>query len=189
MVHRPTSKVIAPLKNLLVSPKDKDSLANKSGAIYWFQCGDLTHDDEYIGETSRTFGKRFKENLNEPSYIHNHSINKGHSSTTQDNFQIIGKEEYGIARTIKESIEIRVNKPTLNRNIGKFNLHHIWDEVLLNTAGLKIKGHAQAIGHAKSTKSNTLTPLNQPNNPMQFFTGSMEHAQRTPLSKHVHRTS
>ena len=25
------------IKNLLVSPKDKDSMANKSGAIYWFQ--------------------------------------------------------------------------------------------------------------------------------------------------------
>ena len=28
------------IKNLLVSPKDKDPMANKSGAIYWFQCGD-----------------------------------------------------------------------------------------------------------------------------------------------------
>ena len=38
------------IKNLLVSPKGKDPIANKSGAIYWFQCGDLTCDDEYIGE-------------------------------------------------------------------------------------------------------------------------------------------
>ena len=36
------------IKNLLVSPKDK---ANKRGAIYWFPYGDLTCDDEYIGET------------------------------------------------------------------------------------------------------------------------------------------
>ena len=39
------------MKNLLVSPKDKDPMVSKSGAIYWFQCGDLTCDDEYIGET------------------------------------------------------------------------------------------------------------------------------------------
>ena len=39
------------IKNLLVSPKDKDPMVSKSGAIYWFQCGDLTSDDEYIGET------------------------------------------------------------------------------------------------------------------------------------------
>ena len=38
------------IKNLLVSPKAKDPMVSKSRAIYWFQCGDLTHDDEYIGE-------------------------------------------------------------------------------------------------------------------------------------------
>ena len=61
----------------------------------------------------------------------------------------------------------------------------------------KIKRHVQAIGHAQNTQPNSPTPLNQPNtpyhyatqHPMKFFTGSMEHAQRTPLSEHAHRTS
>ena len=48
------------IKNLLVSPKGKDPMVNLSGAIYWYQCGDLGWDDEYIGETSRTFGERYK---------------------------------------------------------------------------------------------------------------------------------
>ena len=30
---------------------------------------------------------------------------------------------------------IRVNNPTLNNNVGKFNLPHIWDRVLINTPG------------------------------------------------------
>ena len=60
------------IKNLLVSPRDKDPMANKSGAIYWLQCCDLTCDYEHIGETSRTFGEKFKEHLKEPSSIHNH---------------------------------------------------------------------------------------------------------------------
>ena len=47
------------------------------------------------------------------------------------------------------------NNPTLNRNIGKLNLHNIWDRVFLNTPGLKIKRHAQDNGHAHSTQSNT----------------------------------
>ena len=29
------------IKNLLVSPKDKDPMVSQSGAIYWNQCGDL----------------------------------------------------------------------------------------------------------------------------------------------------
>ena len=129
-------------------------MANKSGTTYWFQKGDLTCDDVYIGETSGTFGERFKEHLKEPSPIHHHSINTGHP-TTQHNFQIIGREGHGIARTIKESIYIRVNNPTLNRNICRYNLHHIWDRVLLNIPGLKIKRHVQAIGHAQNTQPNS----------------------------------
>ena len=54
------------IKNLLVSPKDKDPMVSQSDAIYWYQCGDLTCDDEYIGETSRTFGERYKEHLKNP---------------------------------------------------------------------------------------------------------------------------
>ena len=128
------------IKNLLVSPKDKDPMVNQSGAIYWYQCGDLSCDDEYIGETSRTFGERYKEHLKPPSAIHHHSNQAGHT-TNQNNFQIIGREGHNLARNIKESIYIRVNNPTLNNNIGKFNLSHIWDRVLLNTKGLTLNNH------------------------------------------------
>ena len=117
------------IKNCLVSPKDKDPMVNQSGAINWFQCGDLGCDDEYIGETSRTFGERYKEHLKEPSPIHQHSIVTGHP-TSNNNFQIIGWEGHNLARNIKEYIFIRVNNSTLNNNIGKFKLPHIWDRVL-----------------------------------------------------------
>ena len=126
------------IKSLLVSPNDKDPIVNQSGAIYWYQCGDLGCDDEYIGETSRTFGKRYKEHPKAPSAIHHHSSQTGHP-TSHNNFQIIGKDGHNLASNIKESIYIRVNNPTLNNNIGKFNLPHIWDRVLLNTKGLNLK--------------------------------------------------
>ena len=134
----------APLKggstinNLLVSPKDKDPMVNQSGAIYWYQCGDLGCDDEYIGQTSKTFGERYKEHLKTPSAIHHHSNQTGHP-TSHNNFQIIGREGHNLATNIKESILTRVNNPSLNNNIGKFNLPHIWDRVLLNTKGLNLK--------------------------------------------------
>ena len=68
-----------------------------------------------------------------------------------------------------------------------FNLPHIWDRIFLNTPGLTLKRHVQAVGHVNSNQHNTPTKLNhpnlathlgQPNSPMQFFTGS-EHAHRT----------
>ena len=34
---------------------------------------------------------------------------------------------------------MRVNSPSLNKNIGKYHLPHIWDEVLLNSSELKLK--------------------------------------------------
>ena len=52
-------------------------------------------------------------------------IQTGHP-TNQNNFQIVGREGHNLARNIKESIYIRVNNPSLNNNIGKFNLSHIW---------------------------------------------------------------
>ena len=113
------------IKSLLVSPKDKDPMINQSGAIYWYQCGGLGCDDEYIGETSRTFGERYKEHLKASSAIHHHSSQIGHH-TSHNNFQITGREGHNLARNIKESIYIRVNNPTLNNNIGKFNLPHKW---------------------------------------------------------------
>ena len=37
---------------------------------------------------------------------------------------------FGKTRAIKDAIYIRVNNPPINRNIGKYYLPHIWDEVL-----------------------------------------------------------
>ena len=44
-----------------------------------------------------------------------------------------------LMRTIKEALYIRVNDPSLNRNVGKYHLPHVWDEVLFNTSELKLK--------------------------------------------------
>ena len=53
-------------KNLLVSPKDKDPMMKKCGVIYSYKCGRVECDEEYIGESSRTFGERFKEHQKAP---------------------------------------------------------------------------------------------------------------------------
>ena len=133
------------LKQMLVRPKDQDPKEKKSGVIYSYQCGAIDCGEEYIGETSMTLGERYKEHLREPSPIQAYSQLTGHQFS-QDNFNIIGREGQALTRSIKESIYIRVNNPTLNRNIGKFQLHHIWDRVLFSTPNLKVaipQGNAQ----------------------------------------------
>ena len=79
----------------------------------------------------------FKEHLNAPSPVYDHFNTTGHT-TTIDNFSIVGREDQNFARTIKESIYIKVKGPSLNKNIGKYHLAHIWGEVLFNTLELKI---------------------------------------------------
>ena len=90
----------------------------KSGVIYRYRCDMLKCDEEYIAETARTFGERFQEHLKSPFPIYDHSNITGHS-TTINNFSIVGREEHGLSRLIKESMYIRVNNPSLNKNIGK----------------------------------------------------------------------
>ena len=63
----------------------------------------------------------------------------GERSRTSPHNSIVGREEQNLMRDIKEALYIRVNNPSLNRNIGKYNLPHIWDEVLYNTSELKLK--------------------------------------------------
>ena len=135
------------LRQLLVRPKDQDSKEKKSGVIYSYQCGETACHEEYIGETSRTLGERYIEHWKQPSPFHVHIQQAAHNSTP-GNFSILGREDQGLTRTIKGAIYIRINNPTLNRNIAKFNLNHIWDRVLLNIPGLKV-GPPSVCAHAQ----------------------------------------
>ena len=48
------------IKSLLMATKDKGPITKKGGIIYRYKCDKLECDDEYIGESSRTFGERFR---------------------------------------------------------------------------------------------------------------------------------
>ena len=52
-----------------------------------------------------------------------------------DNFQYCGEE----GPEFHENNQRRVNNPSLSRNIGKYHLPHIWDDVLFNTSEVKLK--------------------------------------------------
>ena len=126
------------IKNLLMAPKDQEPIQKRSGVIYRYKCDRVECDEKYIGESSRTFRERFKEHLKAPSPIFDHYNITGHNITIE-NFSIVGKEDQNLMTTIKEALYIRVNNPSFNRNIGKYHLPNVWDEVLFNTSELKLK--------------------------------------------------
>ena len=126
------------INNLLMAPKDKDPILKESGVIYRFKCNRVECDEEYTGESARNFGEKFKEHLKAHSPIYDHSNISG-QTVTIENFSIWGREDQNLIKTIKEALYIRANNPSLNRNVCKFHLPHIWDEVLLNISELKLK--------------------------------------------------
>ena len=81
-------------------PKTKIQSKKQSGVIYRYLCDRVDCGEEYIGESSRTFGERFKEHLKQPSPIYDHSNITGHNVTI-NNFNIVGREDLNLMRTIK----------------------------------------------------------------------------------------
>ena len=113
----------------LVTPKDKDPKLQKSGIIYHYKCPHINYTEAYIGRTGRALGNRGNEHLKAPSPFYLHSNTTGHS-LKPDCFNIIHKETHSSSRTIKEAMFIRVNDPMLNRNLGKYKLSYVWDNIL-----------------------------------------------------------
>ena len=124
------------IKDLLVAPKDRDSITNKGGVIYSNKCDHPGCTMGYIGETGRNFGDRYREHLRAPSPIYDHS-RSGHAIKL-DSFSIVDRESQGINRTIKEAMFIS-QWPPLNRNLGKYQLLHIWEGVLLDMSALHLQ--------------------------------------------------
>ena len=78
------------IKDLLVHPKDKDTILKKSGLIYRYKCGRVDCEGEYIGESGRTFAERFREHMRAPSPIHDHHNTTDHDLSLE-NFSIVDR--------------------------------------------------------------------------------------------------
>ena len=68
----------------------------------------------------------------------------------------------------------------INRNVGKYNLHHIWDAVLFSPPEIKINNDNR---HAHRTLINEHAQFLPPNRHV------LEHPGHTQTAEHVHRTS
>ena len=126
------------IRQLLVHAKDKENILKKSRVIYRYKCGRVDCEDEYKGESGRTFAERFRKQLRPPSPIYDHFKTTGHE-VSLDNFSIVGRDDQSMTRAIREVMLMRVNDPSLNRNIGKYQLPHIWDEVLVKLPEMQLK--------------------------------------------------
>ena len=126
------------IHNILVAPSNKDTITQKSGVVYRFKCTQTDCKEKYIGESGRTFEERLKEHCWAPSPIYELSNTSGNCINV-DSFTTVGREMHGITRTIRKAMFIRVNDPSFNHNLGKFQLPNIWDGVLQDTPALHLR--------------------------------------------------
>ena len=146
------------LRTKLVTPKDKDPKLQKSGIIYHYKCPHTNCTEAYIGETGRVLGDRVSKHLKAL-----HSNSTGHP-LNPDCFNIIYKETLSSFSTIKEAMFIRVNDPMLNRNLGNYQLLHIWDNILQDMPILQLK--PSSLPHSSPTPTPTrMPPSSSPHTP------------------------
>lgn len=131
--HKPFNSI----RSQLVKPKDRTATEKQCGVVYHIKCNDC--DNTYVGETARSLGTRMKEHQSRSvnnSAVKEHCHNAGHSFT-MENVKILGKESHDIKRKVKEAIQIKRKKPSLNRD-GGLELppvyHHLFSRELPNLA-------------------------------------------------------
>ena len=82
-----------------MNPKDKGPILKRSGVIYsGVKCNRVECNEEYIGESARNFGERYKEHQESPSPIHDHITISGHTVSVED-FSILARENQNLLRT------------------------------------------------------------------------------------------
>ena len=118
------------LRQSLVKPKDRMVDREKSGTVYHISCGDC--DAAYIGESNRPLGTRLAEHrrpscTNSPVVSHiletGHTINWGGVS-------VLDVESRWFERGVRESIQIYLHGPNLNRDGGRFQLPRIHQQLV-----------------------------------------------------------
>ena len=126
------------MKNLLEASLDADAISQEGGMIHTHWCVRVDHDEENNDESARPLGERFKERLKVPLPIYDHFNTTGHHGYI-DNLNIVCRKAHNLTKAIKDALFTRVNDPFLNRNIDKYNLLHVWEDVLFKTPELKLK--------------------------------------------------
>jgi len=123
--HKPFNSI----RQNLTKVKDKTDKMKKCGVIYHVQCEDCKND--YVGETARQLDTRLKEHLTRTSSaIYEHCKQTGHK-IDPNKTRVLTSEEHLWKRKVKEAIEIKQRRPSLNRDEG-LELPRVYDSLLMS---------------------------------------------------------
>ena len=106
--------------------KDIYNISHEHNVVYKIDCPEC--NSSYIGETSRRFGDRFREHLEESfggqkGVMYCHGLESGHKEPVLGmNCKILDKESNFYKRKIRESILINKYGSNLNKNDSSYKL-------------------------------------------------------------------
>ena len=131
---RCTSKGGTPLKPFSWPSRTGSTNSKKVGSLTGLSVHTSTAQRNPQENQAGHFGTGFRIILGLPPH---HSHSTGHPASPEC-FTIVDRESQGVTRNIKEAMYIHVNDPSPNRNLGKYQLPHIWNEVSQNTTSLQL---------------------------------------------------
>ena len=125
------------IKTLLMAPRTGTTNFKKVGSHI-----DISAHTSTVWRNNRGIGQNLwgqaQGTPQGPIPIHHHSHSIGHPVSPKCS-TIVDRKPQEVTRNIKEAMYIHVNDPSLNRNLGKYQIPHIWDEVLQDTPSLCLK--------------------------------------------------
>ena len=116
----------------LFKVKDVTPLSLRSNVVYCFECSSC--QAAYVGQTARHLHQRISEHRgvshitnNEVkskvhSKIRDHKLTCVNSKIGKENFKILATGNTSLELLVKETLLIQRHRPTLNANIGSYEL-------------------------------------------------------------------
>ena len=125
------------IRQQLVRPKDTVSKEKVCAPVYHIPCDSC--EAAYIGETERSLKARFSEHRRPSSVtseVSKHILTECPDHNVDlKSVQILTTEPRWFERGVKESIYIRVNNPSLNKDGGRYLLPSVWTNLLRDRVG------------------------------------------------------
>ncbi|XP_078600301.1 uncharacterized protein LOC144875260 [Branchiostoma floridae x Branchiostoma japonicum] len=118
------------IRRNLVAPKDKIKMLERSGTVYHISCADCPAT--YVGESERPLRARLQEHKR-PSSVSSpvvEHVGKKQHKIDWDNVKVLDQDPDWFARGVREAIQIRRQKSTLNKDRGRHYLRPVYDCVL-----------------------------------------------------------
>ena len=115
------------IRSMVVAPKDKTKAMERCDTVYHISCADCPVT--YTGETGQPLAARLKQHKRESSVVGRHIKSTGHT-IDWNNTKVLDRDSNWTRRGVKEAINIRRHRPSLNLDQGRHQLPASFDKLV-----------------------------------------------------------